>query len=334
LPSVPESIPRARFEAVRVGAFHARPAAEPGSIDVALLDMNAGFANVGHDAILAIVRDAALGLDEELRRRERRIRVLSYAVRDGLAVPDHSDGRHSLYLGTGGPGHLDPRRNTASLGAVEIVEDPAWEAPLFRLFEAIAADSEAAFFGVCHSFGLVCRWSGAAQPVLRGPEKGGPRSGVGTNVLTLEALAHPYFSGLAGPSASAVVVPVLDSRFYDLIPQSPAPLGVVPIAFESSFAGDGPGEAMTMLEVAREPGGRPRFFAVNSHPEIGSPERIAGILQRLLESGAMTADVYKQRVRILPVLRDDRREERLRVGRFVFSDLVHERLAAILRAAA
>ena len=334
MPNVSEPIPGARFEAVRVTSLAERPAAEPGSIDVALLDMNAGFANVGHDAILAIVRDAALALGDELRRSERRIRVLSYAVRDGLAVPEHRDGRHALYLGTGGPGHLDPRQNTASMGAVEIVEDPAWEPPLFRLFDDIASDPEAAFFGVCHSFGLVCRWSGAAQPVLRGLEKGGPRSGVGTNILTSEALAHPYFSSLAGESPASGGVPVLDSRYYDLIPRSPAPLGVVPIAFESTLAGDGPGDALTMLEVAREPGGRPRFFAVNSHPEIGSPERVASILQRLLDSGAMTADVYKQRVRILPVLRDDRREERLRVARVVFSDLVYERLAAVLRAAA
>ncbi len=318
---------------MRVNAPGDAPAAEAGSIDVALLDMNAGFANVGHDAIVAIVRDAALALDSELERTGSRIRVVSYAVRDGLAVPDHRDGRHALYLGTGGPGHLDPRRNTSAMGAVEIVEDPAWEAPLFRLFDEIADDPEAAFFGVCHSFGLVCRWSGAAQPVLRGVEKGGPRSGVGTNILTSEALAHPYFSSLATPSPAQGRVPVLDSRYYDLIPQSPAPLGVVPIAFESTVSGDGPGEALTMLEVAREPGGRPRFFAVNSHPEIGSPERVAEILKRLLASGAMTPDVYKQRVRILPVLRDERREERLRVGRVVFADLVRERLAAMLRAA-
>ncbi len=310
------------------------PAADAGSLDVALLDMNAGFANVGHDAIVDIVRDAALALDDDLQRTGRRIRVLSYAVRDGLAVPEHRAGRHALYLGTGGPGHLDPRQNTAEMGAVEIVEDPAWEAPLFRLFEDIAGDPQAAFFGVCHSFGLVCRWSGAAQPFLRGVEKGGPRSGVGTNILTSEALAHPYFSSLAAASPASGGVPVLDSRYYDLIPQSPAPLGVVPIAFESTLVGDGPGDALTMLEVAREPGGRPRFFAVNSHPEIGSPERIAAILKRLLASGAMTSEVYKQRARILPVLRDDRREERLRVGRVVFADLVHERLAAMLRAAA
>jgi hypothetical protein len=327
-----EPTPEARFEAVRVVDASRVPAADPACIDVALLDMNAGFANVGHDAILAIVRDAAVALHEELEAQGRRIRVFSYAVRDKLAVPDHDSGRHTIYLGTGGPGHLDPRRNNAEGGTLEIVEDPAWEAPLFRLFDAIAGDPKAAFFGVCHSFGLICRWSGAAEPVVRGPEKGGARSGVGTNVLTPEALSHPYFSQLAQLQNAQGGVPVLDSRYYDLRPLSPAPPGIVPIAFESAQLGSGAGDALTMLEVARDPDGRPRFFAVNNHPEIGAPERIAAILQRLLDSGAMTLEVYKQRVRILPVLRDDRSDERLRVGRFVFSDLVAHRLASVLRA--
>ncbi len=331
--NVPEPIPAARFEAVRVDDPSRAPAPDSAAIDVALLDMNAGFANVGHDAILAIVRDSALALHEELERSGRRLRVLSYPVRDKLAVPDHRRHRHDLYLGTGGPGHLDPRQNTADVGTLEIAEDPAWEAPLFRLFEEIAGDADAALFGVCHTFGLMCRWSGAAQPVLRGPEKGGPRSGVGTNVLTAQALAHAYFSRLARIASGNGTVPVLDSRHYDLIPQAPPPPGITPIAFESAVSGDGPGEALTMLEIEHDAAGHPRFFAVNSHPEIAAPERVAAILQKLLDSGEMTLEVYKQRVRVLPVLRDDRREERLRVGRVVFSDLVRERLASVLRAA-
>ncbi len=319
---------------MRVGSAGDVPERDAARIDVALLDMNAGFANVGHDAILGTVREAAAGLAAELAASGRRIRVLSYAVRDGLAVPEHRDGRHALYLGTGGPGHLDPRRNVASVGAAEIVEDPAWEAPLFRLFEAVAGDPDAALYGVCHTFGLICRWSGAADAVLRGPEKGGPCSGVGSNILTPAAHRHPYFSRrfALGPDAPGVV-PVLDSRYYDLIPRTPFPPGLVPIAFEAAPAGDGPGEALTMLEIARFPGGVPRFFAVNSHPEIGAPEEVAAILQRLLEAGAMTREVYVQRVRVLPLLRDDRLQERLRVARIVFSGLVAERLATVVRAA-
>ena len=37
-----------------------------------------------------------------------------------------------------------------------------------------------ALIAICHSFGLLCRWSGAAQPVLRAEKS----SGMPTNVLS------------------------------------------------------------------------------------------------------------------------------------------------------
>ena len=328
-----ESAHSPRFAYARIECAADLPARDDAFVDVALLDMNAGFANVGHDAIVGIVRDAASDLDAELARAGKRVRVLSYAVRDALMVPDHAGGRHHLYLGTGGPGHLDPRRNTSNAGAAEIVEDPSWEAPLWALFDAIAADGDAALYGVCHTFGLLCRWSGAAEPALRGPEKGGAMSGVGTNVLTREALEHPWFARLADAGTVPGIVPVLDSRYYDLLPSGSLPAGATPIAFESAYRAEGPGDALTMLELARDADGTPRLFGVNSHPEIGGPERVAAILAVLLERGTITADVHAQRSAMLPMLRDDRREERLRVARTVFSDLVRERVTRLVRAA-
>jgi len=324
----------ARFEVLRVEAPADIPPVSVRVFDVALLDMNHGYANVGHDAIVALVRDASLALDDELARTDARVRVLSYAVRDKLMVPDHTSGRHRLYLGTGGPGHLDPRRNTAEHGAQEILEDPSWELPLWRLFEAIAADDDAALFGVCHTFGLLCRWSGVAEAVLRGPAKGGAMSGVGTNVLTPQAIEHPWFAPLAHAPGHAKV-PVLDSRYYDLIPSSQQfPGGTTPIAFEASHQHDGPGEALTMLEIARESdGSAPRIFGVNSHPEIGSSERVREILERLLASGQITPEVYAQRSTLLPILHDVHRDQRLHVGRRVFSDLVARRLSRLAHAA-
>jgi hypothetical protein len=320
------------FELVRIDAPGDLPAPSRAAIDVALLDMNHGYSNVGHDAMVAFVRDLANGLGEELGASGRRVRLLSYAVRDKMMVPDHAGGRHRLYLGTGGPGHLDPRRNNADRGTAEVLEDPSWEAPLWRLFDEILADESAALYGVCHTFGLLCRWSGVAEPVLRGAEKGGPMSGVGSAALTEEGRSHPWFGAqLAELSASAL--PVLDSRYYDLIPTGrPLKRGVSAIAFES--AGGERGEALTMLELARgENEDRPRMFAVNSHPEIGSPERVQGLLERLLARGAITPEVFQQRSALLPVLRDDRREERLRVARAVFSDLIEHRLEGLVRAA-
>ncbi len=325
------SLPHAsRVEAIRIESPGDVPERDERTIDVAILDMNCGYANVGHDAIVAIVRDSGAELEDALARSGRRIRVLSYAVRDKLMVPDHGAARHALYIGTGGPGHLDPRRNERERGTEEIREDPAWEAPLWSLFDAIRADETAALYGVCHTFGLLCRWSGVAEPALRGPEKGGPMSGVGTNVLTPEALAHPWFARLAalGPGGS---VPVLDSRHYDLMPSGAIPPGATAIAFESAPSGEAPGEALTMLEIARDPDGMPRIFAVNSHPEVGAPERVEALLERLLAGGTIDRTVFDQRAAMLPMLRDDRREARLAVGRAVFVDLVHERLARLAR---
>ena len=78
-------------------------------------------------------------------------RVLSYDVRSRGMIPEPPGDRLRLYIGTGGPGHIDPRRNDgASEGTQGIVEDPSWEAPLFRLFDAVRADETAALLAVCH----------------------------------------------------------------------------------------------------------------------------------------------------------------------------------------
>jgi hypothetical protein len=319
------------FEYVRIERPDDMPARDPRAIEVAVLDMNHGFPNVGHDAIVFAVRELAGELLENAASPQR-VRVLSYAVRDRLMVPDHAQGRHRLYLGTGGPGHLDPRLNTHENGTERIREDPAWEAPLWRLFEAISNDQDSALFGVCHTFGLLCRWLGVATPVLRCPEKGGFRGGVGTNVLSREALGHPWFAQLAAELSSDVVT-VLDSRYYDLITSGASfSAGVTPIAFESATQAGG--EVLTMLEVARDRSGRiPRVFGDNSHPEIGSAERIAELLERLLANGTITPEVYEARKILLPALRTERRDARLRVARATFDDLVRGQLETIVRAA-
>ena len=112
------------FEYVRVERWEDLPAHDGGAIDVAVLDMNHGLPNVGHDAIVAILNDIAQEMQPQLEASGRRLRATSYAVRDRLIVPRH-DGRHRLYLGTGGPGHLDPRRNREDRGEAEIREDPS-----------------------------------------------------------------------------------------------------------------------------------------------------------------------------------------------------------------
>jgi hypothetical protein len=86
-----------------------------------------------------------------------------------------------------------------------------------------------------------------------------------------------------------------------------------------------------MLEIAREPGGFPRIFAVNSHPEIGAASEVSAILHRLLARGTIDRATFEQRSAVLPVLRDDRPADRLRVASAVFGNLVRTKLREIVR---
>ena len=126
---------------------------------------------------------------------------------------------------------------------------------------------------------------------------------------------------------------VLDSRYYDLITNGATfASGVTPIAFESATTTGG--QVLTMLEVARDRAGKkPRVFGDNSHPEIGSAERIARLLEQLLANGTITPQVYEARKSILPALRSERPEARLRAARATFDDLVRGQLETIVRAA-
>ncbi|HSD66050.1 MAG TPA: hypothetical protein VLF95_05080, partial [Vicinamibacteria bacterium] len=208
--------------------------------------------------------------------------------------------RFSLYLGTGGPGHIDPRANDGVAPFSQgIREDASWEEPAFRLFDAIRADERAALLAVCHTFGVLCRWSGAADPVLRGPAKG-KCTGVLENVLAGPAAEHPWFrlfAGLCGPSARLRVV---ENRLFDLVPRPDRPSWAVPIAFETLGVGGAPGDAVTMIEFARDRGGvMPRVFAVNHHPEIVDRFRQVMILNQKRDRGEVTDGWYRERLEIL-----------------------------------
>src|SRR6202521_1005186 len=209
------------------------PAPDPRAVDVAVLDMNHGWPNLGHDSLVHSLLEG----DPERRRAERRsgvfVRVLSYDVRRCGMVPEPpAGGRFAVYVGTGGPGYIDPARNDGvDPSSQGLRENPRWEAPLFRLLEAIRDDPGAALFAVCHSFGVICRWTGIARPVLRGAEKGGKSTGMLENVLTAEAAAHPWFGRFARPAAGqngqsgdgGHRLRILDNRLFDLI-EEPRPL--------------------------------------------------------------------------------------------------------------
>jgi hypothetical protein len=287
-----------------------RPGDEPPPdrhvLDIALLDMHHGWPNLGHDALVHAVQGQVCDLREALMARDMVVRVISYDVRRGHAIPEPPGGRHEIYIGTGGPGHLDPRRNDGqSRGSQGIHEDPAWELTLFHLFDAIERDRTAALFGVCHTFGVMCRWLDVAEAIIRPPSKGGKSAGIVENVLTANAVDHPWFGRFAARLPDHRHFRVLDSRLYDLLPRTPVG-GVTSLAHESPGQ-DGPeGEALTMIEVDREPDDDiPRILAVNHHPEIVNRDRQLTVLQKKRERGEVSDEWYEERVQTLRQRIDD-----------------------------
>jgi hypothetical protein len=282
---------------VRVHTPAEEPPPEPGVVDFAVLDMHHGYANLGHASIVESLLNYAH--DERVRRNGSApgARVLSYDVRAGHAIPS-SVSRFPLVVGTGGPGALDPRDNDgASPGSQGVHEDPGWEAPLFRFFDAVIREESTALLGICHSFGILSRWSGAARSELRSERKGGKSAGIVANVLTDEAWGHPFFGDYFAENGGREIK-VLDSRLYDLLPTGNG--FARPLAFECEAGCTRPGEAVTMLEFARLLGSAlPRVWGVNHHPEIGDVGLQRERLQRLWENGGVTEAWFKERLSAL-----------------------------------
>jgi hypothetical protein len=297
----PASAPCGVFEYVRVERPEDVPAADPRAIDVAVLDMNHGWPNLGHDSLVHAVLEACCEAIAPLESAGLRVRVLSYDVRRSGVLPEAPDGRFLLYVGTGGPGGIDPAGNDGVAPESQgIRENAAWETPAFALFDAIRAQPEAALVAVCHTFGVLCRWSGAARPALRGAAKG-KCTGVLENVLSWQAREHPWlsrFHSLLGPSGRLRVV---ENRLFDLLPDAGRwPSWALPIGFETLGVGGPPGDAVTMIEFARDRDGVvPRMFAVNHHPEIVDRSRQVMILDQKRGRGEVTEEWYNERLEIL-----------------------------------
>jgi hypothetical protein len=288
------------FSYHKVAPGEVLPKREDGIVDVAVLDMHHGWPNLGHNSIVQAVREAACDFEPLIRKAGLHIRVFSFDVRKAGLLPELPGGRFSIYLGTGGPGHIDPHRNDGVAEYAQGVrEDPAWEARAFALFDSILKDREASLLAVCHSFGVLCRWSGIAKPVQRGDEKGGKSAGIVENALTEAASAHPWFRGLMRETGSRRFQ-VIDSRLFDLIPDATAVLKVAPLSFETLPGDHSVGPALTGVEFARDHAGTmPRIFGVNHHPEIMDSGRQKVIIENLWEQGEVTRAWYDERMKVL-----------------------------------
>jgi hypothetical protein len=298
----PADAPCGAFEYVRVERPEDLPPFDPRIVDVAVLDMNHGWPNLGHDCLVHALLDDACELLPLAEETGIRVRALSFDVRRSGMVPEPPGGRFSVYVGTGGPGHIDPYANDGvSPESQGIHEDPSWQAPLFRVFDAILSDEEAALLAVCHTFGVMCHWSGLAHPVLRGPEKGGKSTGVLENMLSSEACGHPWFQRFCDELGDEGRLRIMDNRLFDLIPSGGAfPDGALTIGWETLGIGGPPGDAVTMIEFARDAGGlMPRVFGVNHHPEIVNRERQLAIFQQKLERGEVDEQWVAERREVL-----------------------------------
>jgi hypothetical protein len=294
-------------------------------IDVALLDMNHFWPNVGHDSLAEAIHEGAESLRDELDELGLRVRVLSYDVRRRDLIPESPNGRFQLYLGTGGPGHLDPRLNDGvNEWSQGVAETTSWEGPLFHLFDAILNSATASLLAVCHSFGLLCRWSGIAHPQLRDEKS----SGMPLNRLSREALQHPWFAQFAGELPDHQHFRVVDNRLFDLILDAPGKS--MPIAFEAEGS-----TALTMIELARDPAGTmPRILGVNHHPEIIDRDHIMHVLEDKRARGEVSDQWYAERATTMRDLFRDENERQSRLTsrytlleplRFQLARLVDER---------
>ncbi|HEV7570258.1 MAG TPA: hypothetical protein VGQ21_02070 [Thermoanaerobaculia bacterium] len=271
------------FEYVRV--TDSEPPPDCDRIDVAILDMNHAWPNLGHDSLVHAVLESAEPHRDALVDAGAKVRVISYDVRRSLQIPPSPNGRFRLYAGTGGPGHLDPRMNDGVREESQgIAENPAWEAPLFRLFDDIAKHPSASLLGVCHSFGLMCRWSGAARAELRAEKS----SGMPENVLTNDAAEHPWFGDFATQLPDRRHFRVVDNRLFDLIAEQSSAT-VIAREDESS-------DGVTMIEFARTSDGIPRILGVNHHPEIIDREHIMTVLEEKRAHGEVSESWYRERV--------------------------------------
>ena len=280
------------FEYVRLDGA-GLPPADRSRIDVAILDMNHSWPNVGHDALVHAVLETAQLSRDALVAQGRKVRAISFDVRRRHEIPPSPNGRFNLYLGTGGPGHLDPRLNDGILPWTQgIRESDDWEGPLFKLFDAISKNRRSALLAICHSFGLVCRWSGVARPEMR-TEKS---AGMPINVLSDHASEHPWFGDFAERLPDHRQFRVVDNRLFNLVPDNLS--GATPLAWETDEH-----DVLTMVELAQEDeSGMPRMFGANHHPEIIDRDHILAVLEEKRQHGEVTEDWFRERATTLTSL--------------------------------
>ena len=287
-------------------------------VDVAVLDMNFGWPNLGHDSLVHAVQEVAGDLSAACwapRPQGARVVLRGAAHRHRSPRRPAADSPCTSARAAPATWTRTERRRRPGQPGHRRGPRPG-RPPLFRLFDAIDASEDAALLAVCHSFGVLCRWSGVAEPSLRGPEKGGKSAGIQENVLTAEGRRHPWFAQFAAELPDGRHLPVVDHRLFDLIPAGGGfPAGRVPIGHEALGVGGPEGDALTMMEFARDGAGvMPRIFGSNHHPEVVDRTRQMRVLDEKRARGEVTEEWAEDRRRVLlQTYSDDADDHRLRL---------------------
>ena len=137
--------------------------------------------------------------------------------------------------------------------------------------------------------------------------------GILDNLLTAEAHEHPWFRLFAERLRDGRRFRVVDHRLFDLLPEpGPARVEGIPLSYETRGPGGPMGDALTMMEFARDPGGViPRVLGVNHHPEIVDRSRQRMILDKKRARGEVTEEWYADRRQLLDQYPDDATDHRL-----------------------
>ena len=232
------------------------PASDPRTIDVAVLDMNHGWPNLGHDSLVHAVMDAACDVAPELLRPRGCACARSPSTCAARGCCRSRPGRASRSTSAPAVPATSTRAPTTACGPSRRASArtrrgrrrrSASSTPC-RRDEQRGAPRASATPSACCAAGRARR-----RPVLRGPEKG-KCSGVLENVLTWDGAPAPLVPALRRAARTGRAAargrepPVRPDPAARRLPRRAACRS----ATRRCGVGGAPGEAVTMIEFARD----------------------------------------------------------------------------------
>ena len=286
------------FRFARVERAGDLPPADPRVVDVALLDMHHGWPNLGHEALADVIQSAVCDLREHLVRVGLSVRVISYDVRRGHALPEAPGGRHAIYVGTGGPGHLDPRAQRRPRGLPGHRREPGMGEAAVR---AVRRDSRrparVALRRLPHLRRDVPLAGRGRRRAARPPRRAARAPASGTISCARRHAGIRGSRALRRASATASA-----SRCWTIVSSTCLPTGTVPAGRPACSPWTA---TRTARPATRSPwskwrddsrGAVPRILGVNHHPEIVNRQRQLALLEKKRARGGRQRGVVRRAV--------------------------------------